>query len=125
MIHRREFLRAGAAATAAASLPGAALARQIPATFDIVEVDMVRGAPGLPAKLRIETGAFLTPLDARRPGGARLTALLSPANAVLLAEYVRFEPGVRLDDQPFPASDLPSHLSIRPDARLVTVHWTV
>lgn len=127
MIQRRDFLHAGAAATvaAAASLPAAALARPTPATFDIVEVDMVRGAPRLPAKLRIETGAFLPPSAARRPGGDRLTALLSPANAALLAEYVRFEPGVRTDDQPFPASGLPPHLIIRPDARLVTVHWTV
>lgn len=125
MIKRREFLRASATATAAASLPGAALARPMPANFDIVEVDMVRGDPGLSAKLRIESGAFLNPKQARRPLSNRLTALLSPANAALLAEYVRFDLRVRLDDQPFPAFGLPANLTVRPDARLVTVHWAV
>ncbi len=125
MIKRREFLHASAAATAAASLPGAALARTIPANLDIVEAGMVHGDPGVPAKLRIETGTFLSPAQARRPASDRLTALLSPANAALLGEYVRFEHGVRLDDRPFPALGLPASLTIRPDARLVTVRWTV
>lgn len=126
MIKRREFLHASAAAATAtaASLPGATLARSMPASFDIVDDGVVRGDPGLPAKLRIETGTFLSPVQARRPASDQLTALLSPANAALLAEYVRFDKGVRLDDQPCPPFGQPASLTIRPDARLVTVHWT-
>lgn len=125
MIGRREFLHASAAATAAASLPCAARARPVPTNFDIVEEGMVFSVQDLPATLRIAAGTFLSPAQARRPAGDRLTALLSPANAALLAEYMRFEHGVRLDDQPFPARGVPADLTIRPDARLVTVDWSI
>lgn len=125
MIRRREFILTSAAASTVVLLPGAALARPALANFDIVEVGMIRGVPGVSGTLRIANGAFLTPDQARRPVGNRLLALLSPANAALLGEYVRFDQGVKLDDQPFPALGLPESLAIRPDARLVSVHWTV
>lgn len=123
MIKRREFLRTSATVTAAISLHRPALARPMPANFDIVEVGIVCGDPGLAAKLRIQSGTFLSPNQAMRPESNRLTALLSPGNAALLAEYVRFEHGINLDDQPFPAFGLPATLTVRPDARLVTVQW--
>lgn len=123
MIGRREFLHASAVATAAMSLPDAPLARPLPATFDIVEEGLVHGVEQLPAEVRIETGTFLNPAQTRRRATGKLTALLSPANAALLAEYVRFDHGVRLNDRPFPAFELPASLTIRPDARQVTVLW--
>jgi hypothetical protein len=56
---------------------------------------------------------------ANRPRHSVLTALLSPANAFLLAEYLRFDPDVIVEDYVGPA---PQTLA-KGGGRIVTAVW--
>lgn len=125
MIDRRAVLRGSAVMCAVAAAPAvAAPFNGEPCLhLDIVDENVVWRGAGRRATMRIGQGQFMQPDLALQPASKRLVALLSPANAALLREYVRFERGITLEDRPYPA--FASEMgAIRPDARLVMVRWT-
>lgn len=123
MIDRRSMLLTGAALGATMVLPGIANATTstVVPEFDVIDLAVWTGERHAPAPVLIEPGSFLRPHHlVRKPGSRSLTALLSPANALLLAEYLRFEPRLMLEEHAVSAKiDIAlTH------ARIVTASWT-
>ena len=122
MIARRSLMIAGLGLGTNLLLPPAAsaLAAAVPLEFDIIDLDIWTGPGVVPARTVIGPGAFLR-ADHCVPKGAahRLTALLSPANAALLGEFLRFDRGVAIEERGANLRGL-----ARAHARVVTVRWT-
>jgi len=122
MIARRFLMIAGLSLGTKLVLPPAAfaLAAAVPLEFDIVDLDMWTGPGAVPARKVIDPGAFLRPEHCvPRDAAHRFTALLSPANAALLAEFLRFDRGVVIEER---GADLRG--LARAHARIMTIRWT-
>lgn len=122
MIDRRSMLLTGAALGATMVLPSIADAttRFASPKFDVIDLAVWTGNRHAPARALIEPGGFLHPDHLRREPLARsFIALLSPANAVLFAEHLRFEPGVIVKNaSPAMVSMALAH------ARIVMARWS-
>lgn len=123
MISRRSILQlAGAAVAANLVRPVAAEGRldEFPDVFDIIDASVWIGSGDPPARHSLPSGTFLSPdHEAFANGNAPVIALLSPANARLLAEFLRFEPGWHVADR----AGVPALAgTVRPDAHLVVAH---
>lgn len=125
MIDRREFVLAGAAFVVAPPLVVSAQRERgaRSPTFDLVDLSVWIDKARLPDAARIGEGEFLRPVHLSGFGRRkRLSVALSPANAVLLYEYMRGSTGVVIanhDRRPVYAAGL------RSDARIFSVQMEV
>lgn len=115
MIDRRSTLAAGATLALCLAVPAGGFAMEEPAALDIIDLTVWPGDGGASARILIGKGAHLRLEHIERvPRSRALTALLSPANAVLLREFLRFERGVTVRERFFEAA---------PAALLMTAAW--
>jgi len=120
MIDRRSMLLTGVALGATMALPSVADATSFASPeFDVIDLAVWTGHGHAPGRVLIEPGSFLRPDHLMRvPHSRSFTALLSPANAILFAEHLRFEPGVIVEhSSPTTISMALAH------ARIVTARW--
>ena len=122
MITRRAVLQGMIAASmAAATGPVLVLSRRAGAAPAIVDLNVSTGPAS--GAILIARGAQLDPGCLRAIGGDSFHALLAPASAVILAEYLRFERDVTVTDVSARRQALISPAGLRRDARWVTVEW--
>jgi hypothetical protein len=102
VIDRRSMLAAGATLALDLVLPAGCLAMQASPILDVIDLSVWEGEGRAPARILIGAGAYLRSEQVEKELRSRLlTALLSPANAELFREYLRFERGVIVQEQPF------------------------
>jgi hypothetical protein len=122
VMDRRSILQAGVTLGAGMLLPAAS--RAIPPAaaliFDVIDRSVWVGKGDVKAYLVLDPGSFLS-LEhlANRPRRSSLTALLSPANAFLLAEYLRFDPDVVIEEHSCPVAQALANAQ----GRTVTAIW--
>ena len=115
MIDRRSILAAGATLALDALLPAECLAMQASPVLDVIDLSVWEGGGSAPARILIRSGAYLQSGHVEKtPHSRTLTALLSPANAELFKEYLRFERGVVVQERPFATTR---------EALLMTASW--
>lgn len=93
MMDRRSLLVAGIGLGTMALAPAASVLRGAsPVQLDMIDLDVWTGKGAPPAAAILGKGLFLLPEHWAMTNSTRqLTALLSPANALLFAEYLRFD----------------------------------
>lgn len=124
MIDRRTALTVGVVFGANLIGPAALRGRaSLPhVEFDLIDLSVWTGKGKAPAYRFVDQGGFLLPEHLNQIGKAQhLTFALSPANAMLLAEYLRFDRHVTLEEKVVGAD---TSTMLRADARIVTVRWT-
>ena len=117
MIDRRSTLAAGATLALALGLPTESFAVPGAPALDVIDLSVWPGERGALARILIHSGDMLQPQHVERaPRSRALAALLSPANAVLFREYLRFERGVTVQERAFEAAR---------SAVLIVARWDV